>query len=129
MAAARPRRIDPDALLELALHALKTELAPHLPPDKRYAAAMLVNALEIARRGITGDAEAAPWEILDKLYDDGEGTPRQLAADIRASEIDDDSHPDLAARLRKLVLAELKITNPRVAKARATPTTSSSGAN
>ena len=116
--APRPRHINPDALLELAIHALRTELSPALPADQRYAAAMVANALAIAQRGNASDAEAVRWELLDKLYDDGEGSLKQLAADIRARTIDDAGHPDLAVRLRRLVLSELKISNPRFVKAR-----------
>ena len=116
--ATRPRHINADTLLELALHTLRGELAPALPADQRYAAAMVANALEIAQRGNASDAEAVRWELLDKLYDDGEGSLKQLAADIRAGEIDDASHPDLAERLRRLVISELKISNPRFIRAR-----------
>jgi hypothetical protein len=112
------RTIDGDALIELAIHTLKTDIAPVLPAEKRYAAAMIVNALEIARRSIAGESESARWEILDALYDDGEGSLAQLATDIRAGEIDADGTPDLHARLRKLVLAELAVNNPRFLKQR-----------
>ncbi len=112
------RKIDADALIELAIHTLKSEIAPVLPTEKRYALAMVGNALEIARRDIGGEADGSRWEMLDAFYDDGEGSLAQLAADIRAGEIDRDSNPDLADRLRKLVVAELKVTNPRFLKSR-----------
>jgi len=107
------RKIDGEALIELAIHTLKSEIGPSLPAEKRYASAMIVNALEIAKRGVAGEREAVAWELLDQLYDDGEGSLTQLAADIREGEIDVESHPDLRAKLRKLILAELAVTNPR----------------
>lgn len=114
----KARKVDADALIELAVHTLRTEIAPAVPSEKRYAIAMIANALEIARRDIAGETEGARWEILDALYDDGEGTLAQLATDIRSGEIEQDSNTDLAARLRRLLLAELKVSNPRFLKDR-----------
>lgn len=110
------KQISAETLIELAARALREELAPSLPPDKRYVAAMAASALDIARREILTDGESAQWALLDKLYDDGEGSPRQLAADIRSGKLSDKTHPDLAASLRKLLVAELEIRNPRFLK-------------
>jgi hypothetical protein len=106
------KRIDAKALIELAIATLRQELAPALPSDKRYAAAMVANALEIARREVMADGDAARWELLDAVYDEGEGTLRQLASDIRDGSLGEAELPDLAERLRQLVEAELRITNP-----------------
>jgi hypothetical protein len=107
------KRIAPEDLIALAGELLRDEIADSLPPEKRYAAAMIANALEIARRGIINDAEAAAWALLDRIYEEGEGTLDQLARDIRSGEVDTDAHPDLRERLRDIVVSELRITNPR----------------
>ena len=107
------KRIAPEDLIALAGELLRDEVAASLPPEKRYAAAMIANALEIARRGIVSDGDSAAWTLLDRIYDEGEGTLDQLARDIRSGEVDTDAHPDLRDRLRDIVVAELRVTNPR----------------
>jgi hypothetical protein len=106
------RTIDARALIELAIITLRQELAPALPSDKRYAAAMVANALEIAHREVMADGDAARWELLDAVYDEGEGTLRQLASDIRDGSLGEAGLPDLGKRLMQLLEAELRITNP-----------------
>jgi hypothetical protein len=106
------KSIDARALIELAIATLRQELAPALPSDKRYAAAMVANALEIARREVMADGDAARWELLDAVYEEGEGSLRRLAADIRDGSIGEDELPDLGKRLVQLLEAELRITNP-----------------
>ena len=107
------RRVDPDALLDLAIDTLRADVLPALAPEQRYAGAMIANALEIARRGIPGEAEAAEWALLDDLYDDGEGSLAQLACDIRAGGLAKGKTTDLAQALRTLLIAELRVTNPK----------------
>lgn len=109
----RARRLSADNLIALAVATLRSELAPHLPADKRYAAAMIANALEIARREILTDGDAAQWELLDRIYDEGEGSLQKLSTDIRDGTVDERAQPPLAEGLRKLLVAELKIANPR----------------
>lgn len=106
-----------DALLDLVTEALKTEIAPTLAAEKRYLAAMIVNALEIARRDISGEAEEAQFALLDAVYDDGDGTLQRLAKEIRAGDVTDAHFPELRKRLRAHVIAELKVRNPRFLKA------------
>lgn len=115
------KRISAESLIDLAVATLRDEIAPHLPPDKRYTAAMAANALEIARREIVADGEGEQWKLLDQLYDDGEGSLKQLALDIRNGRISDRSHPDIAERLTRLLVAELQIRNPRFLKSRWQP--------
>jgi hypothetical protein len=107
------RRIDPDALLDLAIETLRTNVLAALPPEQRYAGAMIANALEIARRGLPGEAEAAEWALLDALYDDGEGSLAQLARDIRTGSLPEGKTAGLAQSLRTLLIAELRVTNPK----------------
>lgn len=111
-------RIDGQALLDLVAETLREEIAPVLPPDKRYAAAMMANAIDIARRELAGEAEAAEFALLDAIYDDGDGTLRRLAADIRSGEVSVSRHPSLHQHLRSQLIAELKVRNPRLIKAR-----------
>lgn len=107
------RRINAESLIELVILALRTEIAPNLPREQRYAAAMVASALEIARREILTDGEAAAWKLLDTVYDDGEGSLGDLARDIRSGKISEKSHPGLEDGLREMLLAELAIRNPK----------------
>jgi len=106
-----------EALLDLASEALRNEIAPSLPADKRYLAAMIGNALDIARREMAGEAEAATFALLDAVYDDGDGTLAQLAKDIRAGKVTDQSYADLRKRLKTQLMSELAVRNPRHLKA------------
>ena len=110
---------DAEALLDLAIETLKAEISPALPADKRYAVAMITNALEIARREIGTAEEAQDLVLLDAFYEDGDGTLKQLAADIRKGEIAEDKQPDLRLRLRAHLVTELKVRNPRFLQSRA----------
>ena len=112
------RRIDADNLIALAAATLRNEIQPAIPASKRYALAMALRALDVARREIQGEAEAAAWSLLDRLYDDGEGSLQQLSADIRAGKISDETHPTLRDDLEHLLLSELEVKNPRAIQGR-----------
>jgi Domain of unknown function (DUF6285) len=114
----RAKKLSAETLIALATETLKAEIVPGLDADKRFAAAMIANALDIARREITTTDDAALWAILDQAYDDGDGTPVQLAADIRAGTITEVTHPGLGGKLRNVLIAELKVRNPRFLRAR-----------
>lgn len=114
----RVKRLSADTLIEVALEALKRDVLADASPEKRYAGAMIASALETARREISWDGETVQWTLLDKLYDDGEGTLEQLARDIRAGKIDETKHPGLGQQLRQLVIDRLRITNPRFLESR-----------
>ena len=60
------RRISAESLIELAITTLRTEVAPHLAPEHRYQAAMVVRALEIARREVLTDGDQARFDVLDR---------------------------------------------------------------
>jgi len=107
------RRIDADALLDLATEMLRAEVLPALNAEQRYAGAMIANALEIARRALAEEVEAAEWSLLDSLYDEGEGSTAQLARDIRAGTLPKGKVAGLAEALRTLLIAELRVRNPR----------------
>lgn len=112
------KRIAAENLIELAISALREELQPHLPAAQRYTAAMIANALEIARRELLADGGSEQWRLLDAIYAEGESDLGRLASDIRAGKVSTATHPDLAARLRALLLEELRIRNPRFLKSR-----------
>lgn len=107
------RRIAAENLIELAVETLRADILASLPADKRYTAAMIINALEIARRDVLADDEAAAWSLLDRLYPDGDGSSALLAADIRAGKIGDATHPTLRADLKSVLIAELRVRNPK----------------
>ena len=107
------RRLDADALLDLAIEMLRAEVLPALGPEQRYAGAMIANALEIARRGLAEEVEAAEWSLLDGIYEEGEGSTAQLARDIRAGTLPEGKDRGLADALRTLLIAELRVRNPR----------------
>lgn len=110
------KRISAETLIELAVDTLRGELQPSLPPEHRYTAAMIANALEIARREILTDGEAARWELLDEIYPDGEGDMQRLAVDIRSGKVNTAKVPSLHERLRAILVEELRIRNPRFLK-------------
>ena len=112
------KRISAETLIELAVETLKGELQPHLPPEQRYTAAMIANALEIARREILTDGETARWELLDELYPEGDGDMSRLAADIRSGKVNAAKMPGLHGRLRAILVEELRIRNPRFLSSR-----------
>ena len=114
----KAKKLSAETLIALAAETLKAEIVPGLSPEKRYAAAMIANALDIARREITTADDAPLWAILDTAYDDGDGTPAQLAVDIRAGKITEVTHPGLGAKLRNVLIAELKVRNPRFLRSR-----------
>lgn len=107
------KRISSESLIDLAISTVRGRLSPALPAELRYEAAMAINALEIARREIASEGDTALWKLLDKLYDDGDGSSRKLADDIRANRLNEQAFPGLGAALLGIVQAELAVRNPR----------------
>lgn len=112
------RRLDADQLIDLAVETLKRDVLTAVGPEQRYAGAMIVNALEIARRALPGEIEAAEWALLDSIYEEGEGTMRGLALDVRAGTLPGGNGGELRAGLKRLLAVELGVKNPRFLKAR-----------
>ena len=123
-------RPDGARLLELARETLLEALSAALPPDGRYTARLVANAMAIAARELeTGDAPCrAERAALEKLFgedrEEAAGLARaesleealhrlrwRLAAEIRAGVRDAD--PGVHALLRESAAARLKIVNPR----------------
>lgn len=113
------RKISAESLIDLAIATLRSEIQPAIPSDKRYALAMTIRALDVARREVLGEPEAEAWALLDDIYDDGEGSLAMLSSDIRAGKITDETHPSLREGLERLLVGELGIRNPAALKARA----------
>lgn len=113
------RRLAADNLIALAIKTLRAEIQPAVAADRRYDVAMTAHALEVARREILGEPDAAAWQLLDTVYDDGEGTLELLSRDIRAGKVSDETHPELRALLEQFLVSELEIRNPRALRARA----------
>ncbi len=107
------RKLGAEALLDLVSEVFKAEIATALPAEKRYLAAMMGNALEIARREIAVEDEALAFALLDAVYEDGDGTLEQLAREIRSGAVNDATHPELRKRLKAHLAAELAVRNPR----------------
>jgi Domain of unknown function (DUF6285) len=111
------KRIAAETLIELAIGTIRTELAPgtgtSTDGERTYATAMVVNALEIARREVLSEGDSAQWKLLDTVYHDGEGNMRQLAADIRAGTINETDNSGLGQQLLAVIESELQIRNPR----------------
>lgn len=107
------RKLGAEALLDLVAEVFKGEIAPALPAEKRYLAAMIGNALDISRRELATEEEALAFQLLDAFYDDGDGTMKQLARDIRSGTVSEATHRDLRARLKRHVESELRVRNPR----------------
>ncbi len=116
-------RITPESLIELAIHTLQTEIRPTISGKGRYALAMTLRALETARRDLLGDSDSAAWDLVDYVYDDGEGSLDQLTKDIASGNVSDDTHPELRRRLERLLVVELEVRNPRVLKTRSADAT------
>ena len=115
------RRIHAPTLIELSIETLKNDIQSQnsLDGGQRYALAMASNALSIARAEIISEPDAAQWQILDHIYDDGEGSMKQLAKDVRGKAVRDGSPPDLRKRLETLLVAGLEVRNPVALKRRA----------
>lgn len=95
-------------LLALALGTYRDEIRPAVPKDKRYAAAMVANALGMAQRRLSEpDPDARLAEALDV------DSLETAAKAIRQGAISAASHPDLADTLLAYARDELRITNPR----------------
>lgn len=112
------RRISAETLIQLVVETLRQDIQPTLAKEQRYAMAMALNALEIARRDILADGETPLWDLLDTVYPDGDGTAQQLATDIRSGAVAPDQPPDLQDQLKQILIAELRVRNPRFLKSR-----------
>lgn len=105
---------DPDTadLIATARAALKDEVLPHLPADRRYPALMVLNALGIAGRQLAGGGnrrDAARRRLAELA---GDGGVADLGAAIRRGEFAGDRR-ELHAALSEMAEAETAESNPR----------------
>ena len=124
-------RNTPDAgqLRAVALDTFRAEVLPAVPPDRRYAALMIANALAIVGRELA-TLDAAGHAMLDAmaplvgedadpslsgtaLRERVDGLQRRLCADIAAGACDA-AGPELMACLEATVQARLRIANPKL---------------
>jgi Domain of unknown function (DUF6285) len=102
----------PESLIGLAMRSLRRDVLQALPPDQQTACAEAIRLLEIAQRQITDPGDEALWRLLDRIYDDGEGSAAELARDIRSGKVTDKTTPGLRDALKKAMIAELKVRHP-----------------
>jgi Domain of unknown function (DUF6285) len=119
----------PDAadLLTTARETLLKVLLPDLPPEKRYDALMVANAMAIAareaaqaeaiRRAECAELEAFYQDDAPRLDDPSEDRllvlSRRLAQDARAGRFDAAGEHRLRALLERQVEARLRVSNPK----------------
>lgn len=120
-------RLKPDAhnLLATALDLFHAEILPALPPEKRYAALMIANALAMTERELA-DFPRANTAGLAALYADAadmdpDELERRFAADIEAGRFDEAGPRRNAAFavVKAINAARLVITNPKRLTSRA----------
>lgn len=115
--------LKPDAqnLLATALAAFRAELLPTLPPEKRYTALMIANALGMAERELASAPPALPAQAAALYPDTVPLAPERfealLTADIEAGRFDAAGPPRDAAfaAVKAINAARLAITNPKLA--------------
>jgi hypothetical protein len=106
-------------LLALAHEHFQREIAPHLPPEKRLDALMILNAMGIAERELTL-AEAGDHEIARRLRDlygigDRDAQLKRLGAEIRAGAFDARPERDVAHDLLwALAKRKARAANPKL---------------
>lgn len=94
-------------LLAAARAEFTTQVLPHLAPEQRYVGEMLRRSLDVLYTEAT--TTVLPEAALSEA---GFGTAAELAAALRAREVQDDSV--LRRALRAYVKRKLAISNPRV---------------
>jgi hypothetical protein len=108
----------PESLIALAASVLRDDVVAELAPETRQRCLDVIKALEIAGRQVADAGDESLWKLLDRVYDDGEGSAAQLARDIRAGAVNDKETEGLRDALRRIVIAELKVRNPAMLSSR-----------
>lgn len=104
-------------LLLTARAILRERLAPAVPAELRFEAAMVANAMAIAARAAQGLPGAAEAEGLRRLYPEAadagpEALRRRLVAEIRAGRLDASGRHLAAHVLWPRVRERLALSNP-----------------
>jgi hypothetical protein len=105
--------LDTRDLIATARATLKADVLPHLPPDRRYSALMVLNALGIALRQLeAGSARRAAAAAALAPFAEGDDLDARLAdlaGSLRAGRALD---PDLHAALVAVARAATEESNP-----------------
>jgi Domain of unknown function (DUF6285) len=102
----------PESLIALAAAVLRDDVLADFAPEKRQRCLDVTKLLEIAGRQVADAGDESLWKLLDRVYDDGEGSAAQLGRDIRAGAVNDTETQGLRDALKRIVIAELKVRNP-----------------
>jgi hypothetical protein len=111
-------------LLATARNLLRSEIAPALPGNLRFPAAMIANAMAIASRELEhgADNRAQLRALLARLYPERPETAplddlqRSFARDLRAGRFfDHEENAGLRALLRSYIQLRLRISAPHLA--------------
>jgi len=106
-------------LLEIAQKTYRSENLEELSGSKRYMAAMVANAMDIAARALEHEEPAGHLAgLMENAGADGSAGLTELARAIREGRISAATHPDLHETLLAYVRAKLEISNPRFLKQR-----------
>lgn len=97
-----------ESLVSIALDTYAEEIAPELTSSKRYAGAMVANALGIAQRRLASPDPGEP--LVESLDTESLAT---LAGALRSGDISSTTNRELHDTLLKYLEAELAITNPK----------------
>ncbi len=97
-----------EALVNIAFETYTQEIAPGLPPARRYAGAMVTNALGIAQRRL-GNPDPGN-ALVENL---GVESLEFIAKALREGKISTASYSELQNILLNYLEAELAITNPK----------------
>jgi len=126
-------RDEPDAavLLAIAQETFQREIVPHLPPESRYTAAMIANAMAIAGREAADNGADAAQELalFEALYGN-DSTPavsgdakerlsaynRRIVSDIRAGRFDVIGSKLVQAVVSHQINSRLRLSNPRAVR-------------
>ena len=111
---------EPDAhgLVTIALQTFRDSILPAVPPEQRFEALMIANALSIAERELAAEPELALAKALGGLI--GESGDLQTVAPRLCGAIDagafdaPERQADLRAVLWELTRARLAVSNPRL---------------
>jgi hypothetical protein len=111
---------EPDArgLVTIALQTFRDSILPAVPPERRFEALMIANALSIAERELAAEPDAALAAAISGLIGETgelEALAPQLCAAIDAGAFDaPERQADLRKSLWELTRARLSVSNPRL---------------
>lgn len=106
-------------LADVARDVLRSDIQPSVPPERRYAAAMIAHALAVVARGLTQGEDIAAGEraaLAGLCPDLAEASlprlRRRLAGELRSDRLSPDREERIRAALLAVTLARLTVTSP-----------------